>query len=109
VHFQPQSRFRVDGRDLHLALPVAPWEAALGATIEIPLPAGDAVKVRIPAGAQSGHELKVKARGIPGQPPGDLYLEIRVVLPGAKTPQARALYETMARELAFDPRGHSGA
>lgn len=104
VHFQPQTRFRVDGRNLHLVLPVAPWEAALGATVKIPLPAGNAVKVRIPEGAQSGRELKVKGKGIPGEPPGDLYLEIRVVLPNAKNPQARQLYETMARELAFDPR-----
>lgn len=104
VHFQPQSRFRVEGRDLHLALPVAPWEAALGATIEIGLPAGNAVKVRIPEGAQSGRTLRVKGKGIPGNPPGDLYLEIQVVLPEAKSPAARKLYETMARELAFDPR-----
>jgi curved DNA-binding protein len=109
VHFQPQSRFRVVGRDLYLALPVAPWEAALGATIEIGLPAGNAVKVRIPEGAQSGRELKVKGKGIPGKPPGDLYLEILVVVPEAKSPQARQLYETMARELAFNPRAHSGA
>ena len=109
VHFQPQSRFRVDRRDLHLVLPIAPWEAALGATIEIALPAGNSVKVRIPEGAQSGRQLKVKGKGIPGKPPGDLYLEIRVVVPEAKSPQARQLYETMARELAFDPRARSGA
>jgi curved DNA-binding protein len=109
VHFQPQSRFRVEGRDLHLALPIAPWEAALGATIEIGLPAGNAVKVRIPEGAQSGRQLKVAGKGIPGKPPGDLYLEIRVVVPEAKSPQARKFYETMSRELAFDPRAHSGA
>lgn len=104
VHFQPQTRFRVAGRDLHLVLPVAPWEAALGATMKIDLPAGNAVTVRIPEDAQSGRELKVKGKGIPGEPPGDLYLEIRVVLPSAKSPEARTFYETMARELAFDPR-----
>ncbi|NJD35334.1 MAG: J domain-containing protein [Betaproteobacteria bacterium] len=109
VHFQPQSRFRVVGRDLYLVLPVAPWEAALGTTIEVGLPAGNAVKVRIPEGAQSGRQLKVKGKGIPGKPPGDLYLEIRVVVPEAKSPHARKFYETMARELAFDPRAHSGA
>lgn len=107
VHFRPQSRFRVDGRDLHLILPIAPWEAALGATIEIGLPAGNAVKVRIPEGAQSGRQLKVKGKGIPGKPPGDLYLEIRVVVPEARSPQARKIYEAMARELAFDPRAES--
>jgi curved DNA-binding protein len=103
VHFRPDERYRVDGRDLHLALPVAPWEAALGAVIAVPLPAGE-VKVRIPAGAQSGNELRVRGKGLPGDPPGDLLLHLRVVLPPADTPRARELYETMARELAFDPR-----
>jgi len=104
VHFEPHQRFRVDGRDLHLTLPVAPWEAALGTTIAIGLPAGHQVKVRIPEGAQSGRELKVRGKGIPGEPPGDLYLIIQVVLPDASRPQARQLYETMQRELAFNPR-----
>ena len=107
VHFTPQERFRVVGRDLHLVLPVAPWEAALGATIEIALPVGNALKVRIPEGAQSGRQLKVRGKGIPGTPPGDLYLEIRVVLPSASNPQARKFFETMARELAFDPRAQT--
>ena len=67
------------------------------------------LKVRIPEGRQSGRQLKVKGKGIPGDPPGDLYLEICVVLPDARSPQARRLFETMARELAFDPRGHAEA
>jgi len=104
VHFHPYPRFRVEGRDLHLDLPVAPWEAALGATIAIALPAGHQVKVRIPEGAQSGRELKVRGKGIPGDSPGDLYLTIEVVLPDASRPQARQIYETMQRELAFNPR-----
>jgi curved DNA-binding protein len=57
-----------------------------------------------PAGAQSGDELRVRGKGLPGDPPGDLLLHLRVVLPPANTPRARELYETMARELAFDPR-----
>ena len=107
VQFKPHPRLRVDGRDLHLSLPVAPWEAALGAIVQVPLPQGS-VKVRIPEGAQSGQHLRVRGHGIPGQPPGDLLLEIQVVLPPATTPQARLLYETMARDLAFDPR-HPGS
>lgn len=104
VHFAPHPRFRVDGRDLRMTLPLAPWEAALGATVNIALPAGQQVNARIPAGAQSGRELKVKGRGIPGNPPGDLFLQLQVVLPAADTAKARALYETMANELRFDPR-----
>lgn len=103
VQFRPHPRLRADGRDLHLALPVAPWEAALGAIVPLDLPHGS-VKVRIPEGAQSGQSLRVRGHGLPGEPPGDLLLDIRVVLPPADTPQARKLYETMARELAFDPR-----
>ncbi len=103
VQFKPHARFRADGRDLHLSLPVAPWEASLGAVVPLDLPHGS-VKVRIPEGAQSGQSLRVRGHGLPGEPPGDLLLDIRVVLPPAGTPKARELYETMARELAFDPR-----
>lgn len=103
VQFKPHPRFRADGRDLHLSLPVAPWEAALGAMVRVDLPEGS-VKVRIPEDTQSGRQLRVRGHGIPGEPPGDLLLDIRVVLPPASTPKARELYETMARDLAFDPR-----
>jgi len=103
VQFKPHPRFRAEGRDLHRTLPVAPWEAALGAIVAVDLPQGS-VKVRIPEGAQSGRQLRVRGHGIPGQPPGDLLLDLQVVLPPATTPRARELYETMTRELAFDPR-----
>ncbi|OGU50689.1 MAG: molecular chaperone DnaJ [Hydrogenophilales bacterium RIFOXYA1_FULL_63_33] len=103
VQFKPHPRFRAEGRDLQRTLPVTPWEAALGAIVAVDLPQGS-VKVRIPEGAQSGRQLRVRGHGIPGQPPGDLLLDLQVVLPPATTPKARELYETMARELAFDPR-----
>jgi curved DNA-binding protein len=106
VHFSEHPRYRVDGRDLLVTLPVAPWEAALGAVVPVELPDGT-LKIRIPAGAQSGRQLRVRGRGIPANPPGDLLLEIKVVLPDASSPKARELYETMARDLAFDPRAHS--
>lgn len=103
VHFRPHPRFQVDGRDLHATLPLAPWEAALGAEVPVPLPGG-AVKVKIPPGTQSGRQLRLRGKGIPAEPPGDLRLTVQVVLPPAQTEKARRLYETMARELAFDPR-----
>jgi len=106
VHFKPHPRLRVEGRDLHLSLPVAPWEAALGAVIPVDLPGGP-VKVRIPQGAQSGRRLRVRGKGIPGEPPGDLLLTVQIAVPPADTPRAREIYETMARELAFDPRERS--
>jgi curved DNA-binding protein len=108
VQFKPHPRFRADGRDLHLKLPVAPWEAALGAVLAVDLPHGS-VKVRIPEGAQSGRQLRVRGHGLPGQPPGDLLLDLQVMLPPANTPKARQFYETMARELAFDPRHQAEA
>jgi curved DNA-binding protein len=103
VQFRTHGRYRVDGRNLRCELPVAPWEAALGAVVPVDVPDGR-LQVRIPAGAQSGRVLRVRGRGIPSDPPGDLLLEIQVVLPDATTPKAKELYETMARELAFDPR-----
>lgn len=107
VEFRPHRRFRVEGADLHLALPVAPWEAALGAVVPVSLPEGD-IKVRIPAGTQSGRQLRVRGRGLPSNPPGDLLLDIRIVVPPADTPRARQAYEAMARDLAFDPRQKEG-
>jgi curved DNA-binding protein len=103
VHFRPHQQLRVSGHDLSMTLKVTPWEAALGATVEVPLP-DSTIKLRIPAGAQSGQPLRVRGKGLPSQPPGDLLVEIQVVLPAATTPRARELYETMAQELAFDPR-----
>ena len=103
VHFSPDPRYRVEGRDVYETVPVAPWEATLGATIEVPTPSGN-VQVKVPAGSQAGRKLRLKGRGIPGNPPGDLYLVLDVVLPPADTDKARQIYETMARELAFNPR-----
>ena len=103
VHFKPHPRYRVQGRDLRLTLPVAPWEAALGAVVPVDTPGGQ-LNVRIPAGAQSGREMRVRGKGIPAATPGDLYLDLQVVLPAADTPGAKAIYESMARDLAFDPR-----
>jgi curved DNA-binding protein len=104
VHFKPHPRYRVDGRNLLAELPVAPWEAALGGIVAVELPDGSALNVRIPAGAQSGRTLVVRGRGLPSDPPGDLELALRVVLPPADSPRARELYQTMARDLKFDPR-----
>lgn len=104
VGFQPHPRYTVHGRDLVVTLPVAPWEAALGAVVPVAMPDGRTLNVRVPAGAQTGGTLRVRGQGVPGDPPGDLELALRVVLPPADSPRAKDLYETMARDLAFDPR-----
>lgn len=107
VAFRPHPLFRVDGRDLALELPVAPWEAALGATVQAPTPAGT-VELKIPPGSNSGRRLRLKGRGVPGQPPGDLIVTLKIVLPPQHDESARRLYEQMARDLAFNPRRHLG-
>lgn len=109
VEFAPHRLYRVDGRDLYLNLPVAPWEAALGATVRVPTPEG-AVEMNVPAGSQSARKLRLRGRGIPGTGTGtgagagDLYVVLELVLPPADTEAARALYRAMAEGLAFDPR-----
>ena len=103
IGLRPHRLFKLDGRDITVNLPVAPWEAALGATVQTPTLAGP-VDLRIPAGAKSGQRLRLKGRGLPASVPGDQYVEIRIVTPPATTPEARALYERMQKELPFDPR-----
>ncbi len=103
IHFKPDPRYRVDGTDVYASLPVTPWEAALGAVIEAPTPSGT-VKLTIPPNSQAGRKLRLKGRGIPADEPGDLYMELAVVLPSADTRKAQQLYETMAKELNFNPR-----
>jgi curved DNA-binding protein len=103
IEFRASSRYRIDGRDVYETVPVAPWELALGGDIEVATPSGK-VNVTVPAGSQSGRKLRLRGRGIPGKEAGDLYLLMEVVLPPATSDKARELYQTMAREMAFNPR-----
>ena len=103
IQFRPHSHYHVEGRDIYLTVPVTPWELALGAVIKVNTPSGE-VEVRVPEGSCNGRKLRLKERGIPGSPPGDLYLVLEVELPPADTPKAREIYEMMAQELAFNPR-----
>lgn len=103
VHIRPHGLFHLEGRDVTLTLPVAPWEAALGGSVKVPTLAGT-VEMNVPSGAQSGQKMRLRGRGLPGQPPGDQYVQLKVILPSANSPQARALYEEMRRTLGFDPR-----
>ncbi|KPQ27424.1 MULTISPECIES: DnaJ C-terminal domain-containing protein [unclassified Halomonas] len=107
IHFTPDLRYRVEGRDVYQKVSVTPWEAALGASIETLTPSG-LIKLKVPTGSQTGRRLRLRGRGIPGLEPGDLYVELEVVLPPADTDKARELYQTMAQELAFDPRQRKG-
>lgn len=104
IAFSPHPNFRAEGRDIHYELKVAPWEAALGATIQIPT-LGGSIDLKIPANSQSGKVLRLKGKGLPGKTPGNQLVTLKVVLPPAESDVARELYSKMASELAFNPRG----
>lgn len=107
IEFNPHGLYRVEGRDVFLDLPVTPWELALGATVKVPTPAG-AVDLNIPAGTTGGRKMRLKQRGIPAKPAGDLYVIPRITLPPADTEAAKALYQKMAAELPYNPRSKLG-
>ncbi len=107
VTIKPHRIYRVDGKDLYLDLPVTPWEAALGARVKVPTPAGT-VDMNIPAGSASGNKLRLKGRGIPAKIPGDLYVVLQIVVPPAKDEKAKKIYEDMKKELDFNPRSKLG-
>jgi curved DNA-binding protein len=103
VEFKPHRHYRVEGADVYLDLPLAPWEAALGAAVKVPTPAG-AIDLKIPANSQAGKKLRLKGRGIPAKTPGDLYVVLQIVLPPADNDKAKAVYKRMQDELEFNPR-----
>ena len=96
-------RFKLEGRTIVVTLPVAPWEAALGATIKVPTLAGE-VELRIPPGSDSGRKLRLRGRGWPGKEAGDQIVVLEVRAPPAETDEQRKFYEDMANAFAFDPR-----
>jgi len=108
VHIRPHELYQLDGRDVTVILPIAPWEAALGASVTVPT-LGGPVQMRIPEHARAGQKLRLRGRGLPGDPPGDEYLQLSIALPPADSPKARAFYEQMSRELAFNPRANLGS
>ena len=88
-------RFRLEGRDVHVTLPITPWEAALGATVTVPTLGGD-VELKIPAGSDSGKRMRLRGRGMPGKTPGDQFITLQIHAPPAQTEAQRDLYEKMA-------------
>ena len=109
IRFLPHPVFRVDGRDVYVDLPVTPWEAALGATVDAPTPVG-AVRLTVPAGSATGRTLRLRGQGLPGTPAGDLYTVLAVVLPPATTDAARDAYTAFGAAFpSFDPRAQPQA
>lgn len=103
IAFAPHPLYRVDGRDVYLDLPLAPWEAALGAAVDAPLPDGS-VQLTVPPGSASGRKLRLKGKGIPGTTPGDLYVVLQIAMPGPPDETQRRAWEELARVHRFDPR-----
>lgn len=104
IGLREDPRFHLDGRNVVYVLPLAPWEAALGASVSVPT-LGGAVDMRIPPGSQSGRKLRLKGRGMPGTPPGDQLVELSIRVPVPETKAQRSAYEALQAQFkAFDPR-----
>lgn len=107
LEFKAHAFYSAEAHDLYLKLPVAPWEAALGAKIKIPTPGGT-IELKIPAGSASGNKLRLKGRGIPAKSPGDLYAVLQILLPPADTKKNKEFYQNMQQQMGFDPRAQLG-
>jgi len=110
ISLRPHPRFRVSGHDLYLDLPLAPWEAVLGTTVEVPT-LGGAVRLKIAPGTVAGRQLRLTKRGLP-KPQGDsgeLYAIVQIVVPASCSDEERALYEQLAKVSPFSPRAQSTA
>ena len=105
VRMAPHPRFRVDGHDLHLKVPVTPWEAALGVTVEVELIEGTVI-LKIPPGSQSGQKMRLRGKGLPrtGGGKGDLFAEVRITVPKVLSERERELFTEMSKVSGFNPR-----
>ena len=105
VEIETHPIYRLEGKDVYLDLPIAPWEAALGASVAVPT-LGGKVDLKIPAGSSSGRKLRLKGRGLGGRDPGDQYIMLQMTTPPADSEDAKAFYENMAERMPFNPREH---
>ena len=103
IRLRPHHLYEVVAKDVQIELPLAPWEAALGAKVAVPT-LGGTVELTVPAGAQSGQKLRLRARGFPGTPAGDQIVTIKLVTPAAQSATQKEAYERMKRDFNFDPR-----
>lgn len=107
VQFSPHPRFKVEGKDVYIDLPVAPWEAALGATVTVPTPGGN-VNLKIPPGSRSAQKLRLNGRGIPAKIAGDLFVVLQLVLPNADTEKNKQAFADFKKACDFNPRANMG-
>jgi len=107
VALHPHALFRVSGHDLYLDLPITPWEAVLGGTVEVPT-LGGSVNLKVPPNTRAGQQLRLSRRGLPtpkGEA-GDLYAIVQIVVPTAASERERELFRQLAQASTFNPRGH---
>lgn len=108
IEFRPHPFYRAEQHDVYLDLPLAPWEAALGAVLNVPTPGG-VVELRIPPGAATGSKLRLKGRGIPSATPGDLYVVLKIAVPLADDEEGKTAYRNLAEQFkSFNPRSRLG-
>ena len=107
VEFRPHRFYQVEGKDVFLDLPLAPWEAALGTTLKVPTPSGT-VDLKIPANSSGGRKLRLKGRGIPAKESGDLFVVLSIALPPANSDSEKAAYSEFERAFNFNPRARLG-
>jgi curved DNA-binding protein len=104
VRIAPHPRYRLKGKDIYTDLPVAPWEAELGASVPLATPGGQTI-VKVPGGSSTGRRLRLRGQGMPARgTPGDLYAEVKIMVPPNPTPRERDLFEELAKVSTFDPR-----
>lgn len=103
IHIEPHRLYTLSGKDILLTVPITPWEAALGARIQVPTLSGQ-VNVNIPANSQNGNKLRLKGKGLPSKAPGDQLITLSIETPAANTDEQKQLYESMARSFEFNPR-----
>jgi len=103
IEYAAHPQFEVDGRNILYSLPVAPWEAALGATVSVPT-LGGSVELKIPRDSESGRKLRLRERGLPGMPPGDQIVELEILAPKAHNDEQREAYEKMRDAFGDDWR-----
>jgi curved DNA-binding protein len=107
IALHPHPLFRVSGHDLYLDLPLAPWEAVLGATLQVPTLDGS-VRLKVPPGTRAGQQLRLSGRGLaqPGSGAGDLFAIVQIAVPTVLSERERTLFQQLAASSAFNPRGH---
>jgi len=107
IEVQAHPLYRTDGLDLHMDLPLSPWEAVLGASVELPTPAGR-VTLKIPPGTRGGQRMRLAGRGLsrPNGTAGDLYAHVHIAVPTVVDDRQRELYRNLAEASAFDPRAN---